>query len=193
MNLKKIRVWTYPRLPSLFLLWLEKPLAMVLLMLFCPTLRGLAPVQISICGTSRWPSGWESTWQYRGHRFAPWPEKISCVAGQLRPCATTPEPVLWNQRRCHSEKPAHCNQEEKQLEKSCQQQQRCGAAKKKLIFKILCVIVQAWPQAIIRLCLAGLMGGVGEGLLLSQSGAEVGGQSLNCNSCRKLGISAILA
>ena len=146
MNLKKITIWTYPSLPSLFLLWLEKPLAMVLLTLFCPALRGLAPVQNSICGTSWWSSGWGSTCQWRGHRFAPWPKKVSHATGQLSPCATTTEPVLWNQRRHHKEKPVHCNQEEKQLEKACQQQQRCSTAKKRLILKILCVIFQAWPH-----------------------------------------------
>ena len=36
----------------------------------------------------------ESTWQYRRHGFNPWSGKISHVAKQLSPCATTVEPVL---------------------------------------------------------------------------------------------------
>ena len=32
----------------------------------------------------------------RGHRFSPWFGKISHAVGQLNPCATTTEPVLWS-------------------------------------------------------------------------------------------------
>ena len=59
----------------------------------------------------------------------------------------------------------------------------CSAAKKKLIFKILYVIFPGLTPGNYT-ALPGRPHGWG--LLLSQSGAGVGGWSFNCNSCRKL-------
>ena len=39
--------------------------------------------------------GYKSARQSRGHRFPPWSGKTPRAVGQLSPCATTTDPVLW--------------------------------------------------------------------------------------------------
>ena len=48
-------------------------------------------------GLPRWLSGKESTCQYRKLEFDPWFGRIPHALGQLSPCTTTTEPVLYSQ------------------------------------------------------------------------------------------------
>ena len=73
-------------------------------------------IRTHIGGLHWWRSGWESACQCRGHGFEPWSGKIPRATEQLRLCATTAdparlEPVLRNERGCHGERPAHCDEE----------------------------------------------------------------------------------
>ena len=47
-------------------------------------------------GLPWWLSGKVSACQCRKHGFNPWPGKIPHALGQLSPCTTTTEPVLWS-------------------------------------------------------------------------------------------------
>ena len=63
-----------------------------------------------------WYRRQESICQCSEHRFDPWSRKIPHVTEQLSPWATTTEPahlepVLFNKRNHHHEKPAHCTRE----------------------------------------------------------------------------------
>ena len=58
----------------------------------------------------RWSRSLESACHFRGHGFDPWSRKIPHAVEQLSLCATTAEPVLWNKRSYHNEKPAHRNE-----------------------------------------------------------------------------------
>ena len=67
-------------------------------------------------GLPWWCSGWESACQCMWHGFEPWSGKIPHATEQLGPWATTTEParlepVLRNKRGCHSERPAHRDEE----------------------------------------------------------------------------------
>lgn len=47
-------------------------------------------------GLPWWSGDYESTLQFRGHRFYPWSKKVSHVAEQLSPFAMTSEPTGRN-------------------------------------------------------------------------------------------------
>ena len=47
-------------------------------------------------GLPWWLSGKESACQCSRHEFDPWSRKIPHAVGQLTPCATATEPVLWS-------------------------------------------------------------------------------------------------
>ena len=81
--------------------------------------------QSSFVGLPWWLSGKECTCQCRRRGFHPWSRKIWHATEQLRPCATTTEPmchnywslrtlqpVLHNKRSHQNEQPTHCSEEQ---------------------------------------------------------------------------------
>ena len=70
-------------------------------------------------GLPSWISGKESAYQCRRHGFDPWSGKIPHVEGQVCPCTSTTEPVLWSlgaattEPRCSRD---HVPQREKPLQ-----------------------------------------------------------------------------
>ena len=79
-----------------------------------------------------WLSGKESAYQCRGHRFNPWFGKIPQALGQLSPCTTTTELLLWSPRApttgptCHTLKPMSPRAWALQQEKLPQRQARAA-------------------------------------------------------------------
>ena len=63
---------------------------------------------LKFLGPPWWLSSKESTCQCRRHGFSPWSGMIPCATGQLSPCITTIEPVLWSLGATTTE-PTCCN------------------------------------------------------------------------------------